>query len=110
MELKLNVYNKNEDGAWEIEKVYQTDTVDIMFGTAEDMIGLLDGLTIKDTDKLISLVTKGFSQLKPFLKEIFIGLTDDELRRTKVRELIPLFVNIFTYFFKEIGATSNGKN
>lgn len=108
MELKLNIYHKNEAGAWAIEKVYTAETIDIMFGTAEDLIGLLDGFDLNDTNKLVSMVTKGFAQLKPFLKEIFIGLTDDELRRTKVREIVPLFVNIFTYIFKEINATNSG--
>ena len=38
----------------------------------------------------------------PFLKEIFIGLTDEELRKTKVKELIPLFIEIFKYAFSEL--------
>ncbi len=109
MELKLNIYNKNESGAWEVEKTYRAETIDIMFGTAEDLIGLLEDFDLNDTNKLVNVITKGFSQLKPFLKEIFIGLSDDELRRTKVREIVPLFMNIFTYIFKEMKA-DNGKN
>lgn len=110
MELKLNIYNKNSDGQLVIEKTYEADTIDILFGTAEDLIGVLDGINLNDVDKLLNLVTKGFAQLKPLLKEIFIGLTDEELRRTKIKELIPLFIQIFKYLFKEIGMTSSGKN
>lgn len=110
MELKLNIYNKNSDGQLVIEKTYRADTIDILFGTAEDLIGVLDGINLNDVDKLLNLVTKGFAQLKPLLKEIFIGLTDEELRRTKIKELIPLFIQIFKYLFKEIGMTSSGKN
>ena len=110
MELKLNIYNKNSDGQLVIEKTYEADTIDILFGTAEDLIGVLDGINLNDVDKLLNLVTKGFAQLKPLLKEIFNGLTDEELRRTRIKELIPLFIQIFKYLFKEIGMTSSGKN
>ncbi len=41
---------------------------------------------------------------------IFIGVTDDELRRTKVKELIPLFVNIFSELFKWSGKCVSEKN
>lgn len=110
MELKLNIYAKNDKGRYELEKTYMSEAVDIMFGTAEDLFGMLGDLDIKDNKELLNAVTKGFSRLKPFLKEIFIGVTDDELRRTKVKELIPLFVNIFSELFKWSGKCVSEKN
>lgn len=110
MELKLNVYAKNDGGKYEIEKTYATETIDIMFGTAEDLISTLEALTDGDTSQMVAAIAKGFKQLKPFLKDIFEGLTDDELRRTKVKELIPLFVNIFTYLFNEMDFGNSSKN
>ena len=109
MELKLNIYRKTNEGGYEIEKTYIAETIDIMFGTAEDLINLLDDIDLNNTDKMVSLITRAIAQIKPFLKDIFIGLKDDELRRTKLKELIPLFMDIFSYLFKEIGMNSSKK-
>lgn len=111
MDLVLNIYKGKE-----IEKRYTADTYDIMFGTIEDILGLIDGISLKNlnddenTDKLIRMVGGLIGTLKPFLKDIFEGVTDEELRRTKVKELVPIFVEVFKYSFSEIGGLSNGKN
>ena len=97
MELKLNIYNKNE-----IEKTYVTDTFDLMYGTIEDIFGVVDIDKIDNATELGKMVLRLLPAVKPFLKEIFEGLTDDELRRVKVKELIPLFVAIFEYGFDEL--------
>jgi hypothetical protein len=41
------------------------------------------------------MVVSGFSKLKPFIKDVFTDVTDDELKRVKVKELIPTFIEIF---------------
>lgn len=113
MELKLNIYTKDGQGNLVIEKVYEANTINIMFGTAEDLINVLDGVNLNDVDNLLNLVTKGLASLKPLLKDVFTGLTDEELRKTKLNELIPLFAKIFKYLFQEIGMTNGvsvGKN
>ena len=107
-ELKLNIYKGKE-----IEKTYVTDTFDLMFGTIEDILGLLDGVKLGSLsdDAAIDLITSGIGTLKPFLKEVFDGLSDEEMRRTKVKELVPLFVKIFKYAMEELkGIGSNEKN
>lgn len=48
--------------------------------------------------------------VKPLLKDIFEELTDEELRRTKVRDLIPLFSEIFKYSFDELFNLGGEKN
>ncbi len=63
MELKLNIYAKNDKGRYELEKTYMSEAVDIMFGTAEDLFGMLGDLDIKDNKELLNAVTKGFSRL-----------------------------------------------
>lgn len=105
MELKLNIYKGKE-----LEKTYTCETYDIMFGTVEDLLNLIDLDKMNDQLELGKMIIKAIPLLKPFLKDVFDGLTDDELRRTKVKELIPLFVNIFTYAFSEFGGITNQKN
>ena len=88
--MKLNIYEKGQ-----VVKTYEAETADILYGTVEDLIELIDldklqNLESKESQLEIGkTILKGVPILMPFLKEIFIGLTDEELRKTKVKELIP---------------------
>lgn len=95
--MKLNVY-KNQK---EIEKTYEVDNYDIMYGTVQDVLAILDdGLDqLNDNDKLIEVITKNRSKLEDLLLDIFgaEGLTPEELRRVKLKELLPVFIDLFAY-------------
>lgn len=107
MNLSLNIYKGRE-----VEKTYTTDTYNLEFGTLEDLISAVD------VDKLDALSGGGsefemgkmilslLPQVKPILKSIFYGITDEEIRRTHVNELIPVFLQAFKFAFSEI----NGLN
>lgn len=105
MELKLNVYKGRE-----VEKTYTTDTYDLMYGIVEDILGVLDLEKMTDNLEVAKMVINLMPQIKPFLKDVFEGLTDEELRRTKVKELIAVFVNIVMYSINEIAETGNSGN
>ncbi|MCC0670826.1 hypothetical protein IC216_02355 [Clostridioides sp. ES-S-0145-01] len=108
MELKLNIYSK--DNKNKIEKTYTTDTVNIMFGTIEDIFEIVDIEKINNNEEIVKTVIKGLKLLKPFLKNVFDDLTDDELRQTNIKELVVVFVEIFKYTFNEIMGMPNSKN
>ena len=102
--MKLNIY-KNQR---EIEKTYEADTYDILFGTVEDFIGLVDlkeGMT--DTD-LIKTFVMSLDKVKLLLKDIFVGVTDEELKKIKVKELLPIFKDVISLALSEM--SGNGKN
>lgn len=112
MEIKLDIYNKRN-----IVKTYKTDTFDLMTGTIEDLLDVIDfdGLSSSnitvDTALLIGkMVSKCASKLKPFLKDIFDGITDDEIRNTRIKDVILVFVAVFQYGFMELGGISNGNS
>lgn len=98
--MKLNIY-KNQK---EIEKTYTVDTYDIMYGTIEDILSILeDGIhDLKDNDKLMDLIIENRTKLEDLLIDIFggEGLTKDELRRVKLVEMVPVFVDLFKYVQK----------
>ena len=99
MELKLNIYNKNG----EIAKTYTASEFDLMWGTIEDLVNCIDIDKIDDNAAVGKTILNVLPQLKPLLKQIFPGLTDSEMRNTKVKELVPIFMNTFKYAFLEIG-------
>ena len=111
MELKLNIYEKKN-----IVKTYTAETYDLMFGTVEDLLNVIDIDNIQAGDKteLVKAIAKILAHsldiVKPFLKDVFEGLTDDELRNTKLKEIIDVIANIITYSINQITKGNNGKN
>lgn len=112
MQLALNIYE-----AGKVSKTYTANEFDLMFGTVEDIIVLidLDAFGEGATDSALitaamKLVVKGFDQVKDLLKEVFPGLTDEELRKVKIKEVAPLLVQIIKYSLTEIVGISKGKN
>lgn len=103
-DLKLNIYNGKS-----IEKTYVAEEIDIMFGTVEDLLDVINFDNLKDENEVVKVVIATLKNLKPFLKQIFDGLTDEEIKRTKVKELVPLFVKIVTYSIEELKSLM-GKN
>lgn len=105
MELKLNIYNKKR----EIEKTYVTNDYEVMYGTVEDLLDCLDleALTNRDDrDGVIaaatSLMRARADVVNPLLMDIFPGLTEEELRHTKVRELLDVIVGLTGFSLDQI--------
>lgn len=112
MKFTLNIYKKKE-----VVKTYECDSYDLMFGTLEDFLNILDLETMtgemSDTDfiKLVSvIITKSLGELKPLLMDVFDGLTEKELRNTKVKELVAVMIQIVMYSISEIKGVTNSKN
>ena len=101
MQLLLNIYDPETKI---IAKQYKAESVDIMFGTIEDLIEIIDidKLSEDNDTELTKIILMSIKKVKPLLKEVFTGLSDDELKNTKIKELIPLFIDIVKYMFTEI--------
>lgn len=104
--MKLNIY-KNQK---QIEKTYEVDEYDIMYGTVEDIFEIMDGMEdMKSDGEILTLVQRNRKKLNGFLLDIFgdEGLTEEELRRIKVKELVPLFLDLFKYVRSSFGSEKN---
>lgn len=104
--LTLNIYKAENHN--EVEKTYTAESYDLMLGTVEDLIQLIDVDKMTDNLAVASMVVKGYSKLKPFVKDIFQGVTDDELNRVKVKELIPTFIQVFKQIIDDIDLIKTG--
>jgi len=105
MELKLNVYKTQR----EIEKTYCTQDYEVMYGTVEDLLDCLDldALTnADDKDGVIAaasrLMRARADVINPLLFDIFPGLTEEELRRTKTREVLDVIVGLTGFSIDQI--------
>lgn len=104
MSLKLNVYKNKK-----VEKTYEVDEYEVMFGTVEDILKIIDIDKIGDNVELVKMVIKSLNKIKPFLKEIFQDISDEELRRTKTKEIISLFVQIISSSISDLGLINGNK-
>lgn len=104
--LTLNIYSATERNV--VEKTYTAESYDLMLGTVEDLMQLIDVDKMTDNIAITSMVVQGYSKLKPFIKDVFPGVTDDELKRVKVKELIPTFIQIFKSIVDDLDLIKTG--
>lgn len=111
MDLKLNIYEKKK-----VAKTYTAETYDLMFGTVEDLLDVIDIDNIQAGDKteLLKAIAKVLAHsmdiVKPLLKDIFEGLTDEELRNTKLKDIIDVLAKVIAYSISQLTEGNNGKN
>lgn len=96
--MKLNIYEKKK-----IVKTYEADTYDLMFGTVEDVADAvqIDKLENGSDAEVIKLVGKlllgSMDTVRGLMKDIFDGLTDEELKKTKVSEIAKVLIDVVMY-------------
>ena len=111
MELKLDIYDKKE-----ITKTYTNNTYNLMYGTVEDVLNVVNIDELKTpTDKEISMlvmkaIPKSMDTIKDLLKDIFDGITDKELRNTRVKDIAKVLIDLIKYSIIEISKGVNEKN
>ena len=104
--LKLNIYDLTNKK--EIAKTYTAESYELMLGTVEDIMDVIDIDKASNNIEIAKMIVKCYKQLKPFLKDIFTGLTDDELKGVKVSELVPLFKDIVQTIIEDISLAKSG--
>lgn len=105
MNLELNIYDGKK-----VVKKYEANDFTLTTGICEDIINTvdIDKLTsgkLNDTAlgiEVIKLVAKSFSKFKPFLQDVFEGLTDEEYRNTSIKEVGQVIVQIIKYTVDEL--------
>ena len=111
-ELKLNIYSNERDGEGNriIEKTYKTSTCDMLWGPVEDILGVIDLENMNDNNEIVKVLFTVISQIKPILKDVFYGLTDEELRRISSKEIVPIVFAILQEAINGILEDENIKN
>ena len=109
MKLELNIYDGKN-----ITKTYEANDFTLMTGVCEDIINMvdIDKLTSGTLGiEVIKVVAKSFSKFKPFLQDVFEGLTDEEYRHTSIKEVANVIIVIVKYTVGELfNIGGNSKN
>lgn len=109
--MKLNVYKGRQ-----IEKTYTADTYDLMFGTVEDVAeainldSLKTGSDVEIIKMIGNLVLNSMDTVKNLLKDIFDGITDEELKRVKVKEIANVLLDVVKFTIAQLNLGKNEKN
>ena len=109
--MKLNIYEKKK-----IIKTYEVDAYDLMFGTVEDVANAIDidslktGSDVEIIKMVGKLVMTSMDTVKNLLKDIFDGLTDEELKGTKVSEIATVLVDVVKFTIAQLNLGVNQKN
>lgn len=101
MQLTLKIYEGKE-----VIKTYTAETLDFSFGVVEDILDALDFEHMSNQTEIAVMIVKASKQLKPFLMDIFDGVTADEIRHTRMQNLIEIFRGLYRYATKELGAAA----
>lgn len=109
--MQLNIYEKKK-----VIKTYTADTYDLMFGTVEDISDAVNldemktGSDVEVFQAVVKLITGSKETVKDLLKDVFDGLTDEELRNTKVKEQAQALVEIVNYTLSQLRKGTGTKN
>lgn len=90
--ITLNVYEADDKN--KVEKTYKTEGYDLMLGTVEEFMRIIDVDKLGDSVEVAKMIVKGYGQIKPLLRDVFPGITDEELNRVKVTELAQTIMQI----------------
>lgn len=107
--LKLGIYQKQK-----CVKTYTASAYDLMFGTAEDILALVkaEDLQAKTEQELVQVVmdiaTRSMDTVKGLLLDMFDGLTEEELRNAKLKEVARIILDVIRYATAQVAGT--GKN
>ena len=105
MQLKLNIYENGK-----VVNSYWANDFTLQTGLCEDILNIvdIDKLTSGKLDdqvlgmEIIKIVAKSFSKFKPFLQDIFEGLTDEEYRKTSIKEVAVVIITVIKYTVSEL--------
>lgn len=85
--ISLNIY----DGT-KIEKTYTAEGYDLMMGTIDDFVELIDVDKLDDEKAIMGMIIKGYSHIKPLVMDMFPGMTDEEFKRVRLTELVQTII------------------
>lgn len=109
--MKLNIYNKRQ-----VIKTYEADSYDLPFGVIEDVADVikLDTIQTGSNTELIKMaadvVLRCKDTVKDLMKDIFDGITDEELKTVKVTEMALVLIEVVKYTGEQLNKGLNRKN
>lgn len=109
--MKLNIYEKQK-----VVKTYETDAYSLPWGVVRDVTSAIDLDTIRtgSQEEIYSaiglLLVNNADTIDDLVKDIFDGLTDEELRNASTSEVIECLLDVVIYTINSIMRGNGSKN
>ena len=97
-DLILNVYDRSGN----VVKTCEAGTAELEFGTIRSIMELLNIESVQDTSELLKTVYNAWDDLTMILNRCFPDMEYEDWEHVRLKELIPLTVEILRYSFSEI--------
>lgn len=113
--MKLNIYKK-ENGKRVIEKTYEAETYDLLFGVLEDVADAIDldsmqtGSDVEIVKMVGNLVLKSMSKVRELLLDIFPGISEEEIKRASIQEIARVLIDVATFTVLQLKEGLSSKN
>lgn len=114
MELRLNIYTDKK--CKELERTAIANDFELSTGVCEDVLQLvkvdqIDDLAALSEESqaavLVEIISNNFEEFKNLLKNVFDDLTDNDLSRTKMNEMMSVVAQIIKYAFQMLFSAFN---
>lgn len=99
MNLVLKIYDKSGKT---VIKSYESTTYDLMFGTVMNLMELLKIEEIDNQMEMLKTIHKAWDEIKSVLSGVFPEVTEDDWKHVKVKELLPIIVEIAKFSVTEM--------
>lgn len=98
MNLKLNVYDSTGKN---VVRTCSAETYDLMFGTVNTLMKLLKIEELDNQVELLKIVMNAWDEITNVLSGVFPDMTSNDWNHVKVKELIPVIIDIAKYAISE---------
>lgn len=111
--MKLDIYGKDESGTVAVVKTYESDSYHLMLGICEDVAAAVNlddletGADVEIIKAVGKLIATSMGTVKNLVKDVFPGLTDDELRNARVIDIGAVLVDVVKYTVSQIAQSVN---
>ena len=107
MNLVLKIY---DDSGKNIIKSYESKTYDLMFGTVMKLMELLKVEDMDDQLEMLKTIYGAWEEIKTVLAGVFPEATDDDWKHVRVKELLPMILEIAKFSVTEMFTIPTEKN
>lgn len=95
--LRLPIYRNGV-----IEKTYEVENFRVPYGVIQDVLHLVEVDKLNDEMAVAGMLLEAFDLVDPLLKDLFPGLTDDELRHADFVDIGMVFTGIARYAVEKL--------
>jgi hypothetical protein len=107
MNLILKIY---DDSGKNIVKSYESKTYDLMFGTVMKLMELLKVEDMDNQAEMLKTIYGAWKEIKTVLAGVFPEATDDDWKHVRVKELLPMILEIAKFSVTEMFTIPTEKN